>query len=513
MIFAVIVITLLMTFFNGYLYLYILQKEHYSGNGMLTRSGTLIMVDFASFIASLILLMIAWTVYFSSNWKSFFYVLSYIPPLAVVIYKSARYYEPKIKYTNRMKRLIGLFLGIVIIITLVGFIWRSITSAMALVINLALPLTLIANLIISPFEKKNNQKYINKAKLILSREGLIKIGITGSYGKTSVKEILREILSRKYVLTVTEGNYNTPLGIAKTVEKFKDNTEVFIAEMGARHKGDICELVEIVKPDIGILTGITEQHIETFGSLTNILEEKRILIDSADTKIINSENDIIRNYCQGNETISVGFDNNETFCDYIISDIYADGNGSRFKLENNGQTMQLKTNLLGRHNIINIALAVAVADKLNVEKKDIKSAVESLEPLPHRQEKTVTAKGITIIDDSYNINPVGVVAALDTLNMFNGRKIVAVSGFVELGEKEKKYNKMLGEWISEIADIIVIIGEKFKKDIIDGALKNENRCNIITVKNIEDCKEVYKDILSYGDILLILADLPPYYLI
>ncbi len=513
MILAVIVLTLTMTYFNGYLYLYIIQSEGYRNGFALTRSKKLILIDFTAFIVSLALLVTAWAAYADSSWRSMFYVLSYLPPLAVVVYKSARYFEARVKYTNRMWRLTAIYAAFTIIVTCIGFIQRSLLSALPLVIQFSLPIALVANAVALPFEKRNNQKYIERAKTALAKPQLIKIGITGSYGKTSVKEILKAILSKRYNTLVTPGNYNTPLGIARTVGGMDEKTQVFIAEMGARRKGDITELIEVVKPDIGILTGIAEQHSESFGSLDNILAEKRILIDNCRLGIINSANSTIRDRLSGEGLITVGFEGRATDAVCKISDCRCDKSGGSFTLSFRGRTLLLKTRLLGRHNILNIALAAAAAICLDVLSEDIIAAVEELEPLPHRQEKTVTEKGITIIDDSYNINPEGVRAALDTLGMFGGRKIVAVSGFVELADKEKEYNYLLGEWISETADIMVIIGDKYKKDIVSGALKNRAKCSIITVKNMSECKELYADILKKGDILLILADLPPYYLI
>ncbi|NCA68368.1 MAG: UDP-N-acetylmuramoyl-tripeptide--D-alanyl-D-alanine ligase, partial [Clostridia bacterium] len=390
-----------------------------------------------------------------------------MPPLGVVVYKSARYFDAKVIFTNRMLRLIALFLSIALLLSLSCYIWISLTSVLPLIILFSLPLMLLSNTIITPLEKRNNQKYIVSAKAKLSKPDLIKIGITGSYGKTSVKEILKVILAKKYKVAVTAGNFNTPLGIAKTVNAMDSGCEVFIAEMGARRSGDIEELVSFVKPDIGVLTGIAEQHTETFINLQSIIKEKRKLIDYTKTAVINAENEIIRDNCADSNFIKIRFEDGG---DLNIRNAYCDKRGGRFSLEFGGEVLTLSTQLLGRHNILNIALAVAVALKLNVSSQLIQAAVEELEPLPHRQQKILTEKGITIIDDSYNINSEGVRAALDTLDMFGGRKIVAVSGFVEMGDKEKEYNYLLGEWISEVADIIIVLDDKFKNDIISGAL-------------------------------------------
>lgn len=509
---AIITLTLMMTFFNGFIYLFILQKENYSIQRLLGKTYKLILLDLGTFLITFSILIPVWVKLSDSNWRSLLYVISYIPSLALVIYKNAKYYMVNVAFTKRMYRLIIVSALIIIALASLTYIWMSLTSMLVLFIPLALPVVILGEAIIAPFEKLNNQKYIEKAKKTLKKDKLVKIGITGSYGKTSVKEILNKILLKKYEVKATPYNYNTPLGIAKTVSDGVD-ADIFIAEMGARYSGDISELVDIVSPDIGILTGIAEQHIETFGSIDNIIEEKRKLIDYAKVSIINAENAYIRENAKDKRFIKVSVDSEDFKGDITIANMVCDSYGSSFTIRGNSRELSLRTQLLGKHNIINISLAVAAAFELGVEDSQIVEAVEELEPFSHRQQKLITDRGITIIDDSYNINPEGVKSALDTLSMFDGRKIVTVSGLVETGKREKECNELLGEWISNVADIIVILGDKFKDSIIKGASKNLSNDRLFAVSTMDDCKSLYADMLKQGDKLLILADLPANYII
>ncbi len=510
---AVTLLTLMMTFFNGYVYLYILQKENYDVKRLLSKMHRLLILDLVVFVITLCILIPSWAFLKNSNWKSLCYVLSYLPVLALVIYKSAKYYLVRIVYTKRMHRLIIASGCIIILLSISSFFYVSLTSILVLLIPLALPLVMLSAVILKPFEEANNQKYIRKAKSTLSNGEVVKIGITGSYGKTSVKEILKRILSKKYVVAATPGNYNTPLGIARTVSNGIDNAQVFIAEMGARKMGDIQELVDIVDPSIGILTGIAEQHLETFGSVDNVFEEKRKLTDYTKISIVNADNYIIKERLTEERLIKIFTDSENFEADIQIFDIECKDSGSSFSINCNDKVMQMQTQLLGKHNIINIALAVAAAIELGVEEQNIIEAVKEIDVIENRQQKIITSRGITIIDDSYNINPEGVKAALDTLKMFKGRKIVTVSGLVEMGKRERVCNELLGEWISEVADILVVFGSKHKDSIIKGASANLDSDSIYTVSTMELCKDLYKVLLKEGDTLLVLADLPTNYLI
>ncbi|MEG1613101.1 MAG: UDP-N-acetylmuramoyl-tripeptide--D-alanyl-D-alanine ligase [Clostridia bacterium] len=373
-------------------------------------------------------------------------------------------------------------------------------------------LTSIVNIFLYPFEKLNNIKYINQAKSVfLRRPDLIKIGITGSFGKTSVKNILYKMLSIKYRVIATEGNYNTPLGIARTISKMDEYTEVFIAEMGARHIGDIKKLVDIVKPCYGILTGVTTQHLETFKSLDKIYHEKFSLLNhlpDCGLGVANSTGyDVLLAPKLSDNVSVIGGENSEAYAKNIITS----SNGVSFTLVLCGNEYHTYTKLLGEHNIQNIVSASYLAYKLKVPAQNIISVIEDLQPIPHRLQ-IVRNCGLTIIDDTYNANPVGVVEALKVLNRFEGRKVVITPGMVELGALEYDENYKLGIKLAEVANLVILLGRERIMPIQKGLADNlYDSANVRVFRNLFEAETQFSKLLKDGDVVLFLNDLPDSY--
>ncbi|MEG1608837.1 MAG: UDP-N-acetylmuramoyl-tripeptide--D-alanyl-D-alanine ligase, partial [Clostridia bacterium] len=307
-----------------------------------------------------------------------------------------------------------------------------------------------------PLENCIKKHYIIVCKKELSkRKNLIKIGITGSYAKTSIKNILTDILSVKYKTYCTPHNFNTPMGICRAVGLMPKDTDIFVVEMGAKHKKDIETLCNIVDIDYALLSGINNQHIATFGSIENVATTKMEIAKYAQSKgkltIFNAFDDNCMaefEKFEGDKSLS----KNEN-CFFLSP--YCDENGSKFDLIVDGEKLQCNTVLLGIHNIQNILMAVVVAKKLGLSNTEIKLAIENIKKIPHRLELQKASNGITIIDDSYNSNVVGAKIGIDCLKMFGGRKIVATQGLVELGENEANLNKELGAYMANVADIVV----------------------------------------------------------
>ncbi len=364
---------------------------------------------------------------------------------------------------------------------------------------------------ILPFEVRNNRKYIERAKVFLDEnKSLIKIGITGSYAKTSCKNILYEMLSSQYNVCATKASYNTPLGIAKAVGEINKATDIFIAEMGARKLGDIKELVDIVKPKYAIITGVTRQHMQTFGTIENIYREKQELVSGLPQDgfcVFNGENSYTKfmYYKCKTEKCIVGFDN--TY-DYYAENIQTTDNGSFFDLVFGDKRIKCTTCLLGRHNILNILLAAAMAKKFGIEDEKIAEAIERIKPIKHRLELINSANGITIIDDSYNCNIDGAVAAFEVLRDFCGRKVIFSQGIVELGDEEQyKTNLFLGKLIAKSADMVILCGSN--ANAIKTGLNQENFAGEIKIyKGLKQAQNDFCNILAPGDILLIQNDLP-----
>ncbi len=372
----------------------------------------------------------------------------------------------------------------------------------------------------APMERKIAKKYIKKCKFALNNGNLIKIGITGSFAKTTVKNILTTILNVKYKAYCTPSNYNTPLGICRAVNDLPEDCQVFVAEMGARKVGDIKELCDIVKPTYGIITGVGSQHLGAFKSRENIYKTKKELADFLQTVdgeiVFNAENEYTRKmydeYKGENKSAISGCEFLSQSGDKVwVEDVLCDSNGLKFILHIGGESASCASKLIGRHNLTNILMCVQMAIKLGLNIVQIAQGIENIAPIEHRLQTIELPSGITIIDDSYNSNESGAKLALQTLNMFSGRKIVATQGIVEMGAEQSRVNFELGESIAKCADIAILIGVN-REDIRLGMLSG-NFCdkNIYLVEHLDNAKELFSAMLRKGDVLLLQNDLPDNY--
>ncbi len=334
------------------------------------------------------------------------------------------------------------------------------------VFSLFMPM--IANFINKPIEKGVNNHYINDAKRIISElPNLVTIGITGSYGKTSTKFYLNKLLSAKYNVLMTPESYNTTMGVVKTVRGSLNATyDFFICEMGAKGVGEIKEICDIVKPKHSMITSIGEQHLETFKSVDNIIKTKFEIADciTDGTVYLNYDNEYIRNRQINKNVISYGL---SAESDYYADNISVTVKGTSFTVHHGEEKGEFSTKLIGEHNVQNIVGAIAAANTLGVSFAELKTPVRRLEAVPHRME-IIDKGGSVIIDDAFNSNPAGAKAALDTLALMEGYKILITPGMVELGEKEYELNKSFGSQAAEVCDYVIAVGEKQAKAIIDG---------------------------------------------
>lgn len=373
-----------------------------------------------------------------------------------------------------------------------------------------------ANFINVPIERMVNRHFKRKAeKKLEDMQHLDVIGITGSYGKTSSKNILNEILSVKYNVLPTPKNYNTPTGLMITVNEYLDKfNDFFIAEMGACKVGEIKELCNLVHPKYGILTKVGVAHLETFGSEENIQKTKFELIESLPKDgigILNADDEKQVSYSLKNNVkiIWIGIENKKK------ADVYADN----IKLSHAGMTfdchfkgekkvIQFATKLLGKANIYNILASVALGKELGIGEEELKLGVKKVNPVEHRlQVKRYYDK--YLIDDAYNANPEGTKMALDFLELMPGKKIVISSGMIELGPLSEKIHKELGAYMASIVDIAILIGEKQTKPIVEGLLENKfKKANIVVYSDIQEALQYIKEKELKDAYILLQSDLP-----
>ena len=323
---------------------------------------------------------------------------------------------------------------------------------------------IISNIINQPIERSIAKGFKDKAIKSLSEMKDIKvIGVTGSYGKTSVKFYLKELLSAKYEVLATPESYNTPMGVTRTInEMLRPTHQIFICEMGARNVGDIKELCDMVHPDYGIVTSIGEQHLESFKTVSNIQGTKFELADAVFEKT-GDEGRIFLNY---DSEYASSYNKYEGAVRYSIkgagnynaSGISTGRNGTAFTVTApDGSSESFSMRLIGEHNVINVLGAIAVSHSLGIALKELVLPVRRLAPVEHRL-NLISQGDMTLIDDAYNSNPSGAKAALETLAMFTDDiRVVVTPGMVELGEKQESLNREFGSRIAENADYAVIV--------------------------------------------------------
>ena len=345
-----------------------------------------------------------------------------------------------------------------------------------------------ANTINRPIEKMvfNHYKSLAKSKLE-SMPNLKKIAITGSYGKTSTKNALNDILNVKYNSFATEKSFNTMNGLMISINNKLDKfTDIFIAEMGAFRRGEIKEKCEFIKPQYGILTTIGTAHLESFGSRENIQKAKFELIDSLPTNgiaVLNMDDEYQTSYKIKSDCKKIWVSIENKKADVYASNIKLSSKGTTFDctFKDSKKTIKLETRLLGDANVYNILEAAALSYYLGVGLDEIKIGVKRIKTIEHRLELKKYGE-INIIDDAYNSNPVGSSMAVDVLGLMSGKKIIVTPGMIELGDKEYEYNMEFGRHIAQVCDEVILIGQEQTKPILDGLKRekyNEKKIHIL----------------------------------
>lgn len=435
---------------------------------------------------------------------------------SILIYQEAHknYIKPLV-FTDRVKRQ-------VIVMTILNLLWMSgllLSNIRFVALGMFIGyigtwgLVLVMDVITNPIEKMVKRVYLNKAKTILkSQKDLIKIGITGSFGKTSSKNILQEILSEKMYSLMTPASYNTPMGITITIrEMLKPIHEVFICEMGADHVNDIKELCDFVEPQIGLVTSIGPQHLNTFGSLENIINEKMKLIESLPEKgvgIINKDNEYIRSYAIKNNCRLVSYGIHEADVDYHAKDIEYTPKGSKFTVLSEDDEYLFETKLLGEHNIANILAAIAVARELNIDWTELQSAVKRVKYIEHRLELK-KINGYTFIDNAFNSNPIGSSMSLQVLKMMPNKRIIITPGMIDLGPQQDEINREFGRKMKDCADEVILVGIQQTKPIVEGLQDVDYDMNKVHVcRTVREAFELVYKLATPIDTILLENDLP-----
>jgi len=428
--------------------------------------------------------------------------------------------KKKLVYTPRVKRLLTT-LGIIHILILLGTLLLIESPLLILTVlflaNLFLyHLLMLAKVVNQPIEKSINQRYFNDAEnRIQSMNDLKVVGITGSFGKTSTKNVLNQVLSSSANTLMTPESFNTKLGNTITIRRdLKPYHEYYIAEMGAKQENDIQEICDLVHQKYAILTAIGEQHLETFKSLDNIKKTKYEIIESLPEDgigFLNMDDENIMSYTPKNPVRKVYYGIDSEDAEYRAYDLQSHKKGTTFKVHHKDQGFigEFETKLLGKHNIYNILASIAFAMEMGISVDKIKLGVKQITPVEHRMEIKKGGGNITIIDDSFNSNPTGSKMALEVLGNMEGYRVLVTPGMIELGDKQYEYNKRLGGYAAENCDYVILVGKKQTEPIQDG-LKESNYPDeqVYVAKHLNDALQHMHQIAKPGTIALLENDLP-----
>ena len=373
----------------------------------------------------------------------------------------------------------------------------------------------LINVLNKPIEKQVFYHYKRQAVSKLKKmSNMSVIGITGSYGKTSSKNILSDILNIKYNAFPTPKNFNTTYGLINTINNYLDKfNDLFIAEMGAFKIGEIKEICDLVKPKYGILTTIGTAHLESFGSRDNIQKGKFELIESLPSDgvgILNGDdlyqvNYKIKNDCQ---IMWIGIDNKNV--DLYAENIKLSHKGMAFdvKFKGDKNKYHFETKLLGKANIYNILAGILLGRHLGIGIDELKRGVKKVNSIEHRLELKKMGD-INIIDDAYNSNPVGSKMALDVLKLMPGKKIIVTPGMIELGSEQYRLNFEFGKYIAESCDEVILIGKEQTKPIYDGLMiQKYNKKKIHILQDVKMAFSLMRSLKDGETYVLLENDLP-----
>ncbi len=392
-----------------------------------------------------------------------------------------------------------------------------VVSVMLLCCVLSWAFVMAAVWLLKPVEARINHHYWMEARNILkSMPDLKVIGITGSYGKTSTKHYLHTILSEQFETLMTPGSYNTPMGVIRTVrEMMKPYTEVFICEMGAKQRGDIKEICDLVDPQCGIITAVGPMHLETFGSIDAVRDTKFELADALPRDgFIVVNNDFApaaARKVDNTGCIRYAVSAPEK-AHYKAEDIEYSAEGTAFSVVTpDGERLAFRTRLVGECNISNLLAAIIVALKLGMPVDKIQQGVGRIEQVEHRLSMKRTPGGVTIIDDAFNSNPVGSRMALEVLGRFKdqGRRICVTPGMIELADRSYELNQELGHHIGRNADIAIVVNDINHEALTKGILaEGFDSKNLYSAASFNEAQQILSRILRPGDTILYENDLP-----
>ena len=456
--------------------------------------------------------------------------------MLTLIYLSFKYFTKREKktfvFTSRAKRILTLSLALNTLFLLLSFqyFFEHIGSYIgnidfyALVFLNLIGLSIfivpiLSNVILYPLEYLIQQYYIRDAKAIMASVDTKVIGITGSYGKTSTKHILNDILCEQFSSLATPGSINTELGVTKVIRQdLKSTHKFFVVEMGARLKNDIAKVCNITKPDYAVVTAIGNQHLETFKSKQDIAKAKFEIVDNLSKYgilFLNADDKEVMKFSEKIENRRVVTFGSNVKADYIIRGVTNTHNGLVFNIQHKNKEYKMDTLLLGAHSAMNIVAAVSVAHTLGVSFDKIISSVKRLQPIKHRLQLINKENGVKVLDNAFNSNLIGAKSAVDAMRAMktkNNKTVIVTPGMVELGALEDQMNIEFAKYAAKKCDFIIVVGKNQGRALIKGLeISKLSKDQYFIAQDLNQAIAKLNTIVKAGDVVLFENDLPDQY--
>jgi UDP-N-acetylmuramoyl-tripeptide--D-alanyl-D-alanine ligase len=438
-------------------------------------------------------------------------------------------------FTPRMRRLLAttsvlaivVAAGVCVAVQLVpvwiaGVVVVAVTAGVAL---LGMVLLVTANAVNQPAEARVRRGFLRTARRRMEQVDPLVIAVAGSYGKTSTKHILAHFLEQYGSTLATPKSFNTLMGVSRTVnDLLEDQHRTFIVEMDAYAPGEIASICALVRPRHALLTSVGPQHLERFGTVDRIadaLYETLEALPATGFAVVYAGDAATaalgtRARAAEREVISYGIEGDSVELDVVAEDVQITGRGSHFTWTWPAARLrhEVTVPLLGRHQVLNVSAALAVVHRLGLPLDAALGAAATLAPVDHRLQPVPTGNAITVIDDSYNANPVGVHNGLEVLGELDARhRILVTPGLVELGALEDDENRRYGEHAARVCDHVIVMDARparaLREGLRAGGMPDER---VHVVRSLAEATAVIGRIATAGDAVLFANDLPDTYL-
>ena len=509
---------------RGLRYLHIFQQEEYDGRRFLGWLLRDLAFDKRLSVALLVVIVAKVTTgAFVPDWAWNVLLAAAFAGVALAEADPTKVAKKKLAMTSRAQRTHGLAMAILALVgigvTVGGTLWGWLLAVQA--VPFALPL---ATLLLQPIESYIQQRYMQEAEDRLATVKPRVVGITGSYGKTSVKHILGHILQLNSRTLITPGSVNTPMGVTRIIrEQLKPGCQNFVVEMGAYGKGSIERLCRLTPPQIGVITALGEAHYERFGSLETVARTKFELAEAVlakpEGRMIIHESVLQQPYAAkfvAGRRAAFVICGMSSDCDLQIGSGGVTSSGLEFEAFWKGTPHRLIAPIFGVHHIQNVAMAFAAALVLGIPADRAAASLRSLGQIKHRLEVKPQPDGGALIDDAYNSNPTGFAAALDLLPVLKpsgGRAILVTPGMAELGARHDAAHREIGAKAAGTVDLALIVKPGRIPSFEDGFCAATPECGrkLLKFETFAEANAWLAANRKAGDVVLIENDLPDLY--